>query len=293
MAFSYVEMMTELGHGEFARLPTFAPQARAEMRRPPRDATIGVLTSCGAHLMSQAPFKDANDLSYRLLPREVPAAEIKLGHPSPIRRLAEQDLNVAYPCDRMVELESEGTIGRLAPNAVSILGSITTYTELVEQTVPSIKREFDAAGVDLVLLLPFCPNCHRAVCVIARALEARGLPTVVITLLREMADAFKPARPLFLDFPLGATVGRPGEQELQRNILREAFRAVECFDGPWHVFQLPFQWTDDGSRTWEDDVRRIYYEQDRALHSERVAKHEATAEQLAGREDAFAIRCNC
>ena len=74
---------------------------------------------------------------------------------TPSRKWALEDLNVAYPRDRLIELEAEGVFKRLAPNAVSMVGSITLYTELLNDVVPRIKEEFDKQDVDLVLVLPF------------------------------------------------------------------------------------------------------------------------------------------
>ncbi len=294
MPFSYVEMMTELGYKEYAELPDFDVPTRVPLRRPLSESTVAVLSTCGAYLPDQERFGETNDLSYRLLPREVPTSEVLFAHMSPIRVWAEQDLNVAYPRDRMVELEAEGLFNRLAPHAVSILGSITTYSDLVQETVPKIKGELDAMGVDLVVLFPFCPACHRATCVVARALEARGIPTVTMTLLREMGEAFKPPRVAFLDFPLGCTAGKPWEPGLQRDILRTVLEAVPRLDGEtWGVLDLPFQWAADGSRAWEDGVRRIYRERGRQTHSAHVAEHTEHGEKLVGREREFTISCAC
>ena len=58
-----------------------------------------------------------------------------IAHKTPVRVWAVQDINVAFPRDRFVELEAEGTIGQLAPRSVSMVGSITKYTELIQKTV--------------------------------------------------------------------------------------------------------------------------------------------------------------
>ena len=87
--------------------------------------------------------------------REVSPTELVVAHQTPVRHWALEDLNVAYPRDRLVELEQEKAIGRLAPRAVSMVGSISQYTELLQRTVPAIKEEFDSQGVDLVFLFPF------------------------------------------------------------------------------------------------------------------------------------------
>jgi D-proline reductase (dithiol) PrdB len=157
MPFSYQDFMADLQPpGTYTReLPNFDPPTLTPLRRPIAQSTIGVFTSCGARLASDPALATTNDLSYRLLPRDVPLAELVFDHETPVRGWAEQDLNVAYPRDRLLELEQDGTIGRLADRAVSMVGSITRFTELTTATVPRIKDEFEQQGVDLVLLFPF------------------------------------------------------------------------------------------------------------------------------------------
>jgi D-proline reductase (dithiol) PrdB len=292
MPFSYVAMMTELGLADYAALPDFPPSDRAPIDKALGQVTVGLFVSCGAILPHQRPFAPTNDLTFRLIPREAPVAQVGFAHPTPVRGFAERDLNVAYPRDRLIELEADGTIGALAPQAVSMLGSITTYTALLEQTAPIIAETFIEMGVDVVLAVPFCPACHRATSLVAKSLEAHGVATVMLTVLREMAEAFKPARPVFLDFPLGATAGRPGDREGQRAILRDALELGVAMDGPWHIHDLPYQFS-GADRSWEDDVRAIYAETGKEIHRARVAEHLAEGESLVGNEKALEIACAC
>jgi D-proline reductase (dithiol) PrdB len=156
MTFSYVQFMTELMAPEpYPRQPNFEAPRHTPLRKPVSQSTIGVLTSAGVQLRTDAPLAETNDLSYRLIDRDTPVSELIVAHQTPVRIWALEDLNVAYPRDRLVELEADGTIGRLAPKAISMVGSITKFTELLQKTVPALKREFDAQGVDLVLLIPF------------------------------------------------------------------------------------------------------------------------------------------
>jgi D-proline reductase (dithiol) PrdB len=106
-------------------------------------------------LANDKPLGETNDLSYRLISRDWPSSEIVIAHKTPVRVWAVQDINVAFPRDRLIELEQEGMIGRLAPRSVSMIGSITKYTELIQKTVPAILNEFESQGVDLVFLFPF------------------------------------------------------------------------------------------------------------------------------------------
>jgi D-proline reductase (dithiol) PrdB len=156
MPFNYLDFMTELQGGNYARRqPEFDPPEQAPLRSAIAAATIGVFVSCGARLPSQPPLGATNDLTHRLLPRSVPANDLVIDHETPIRVWAQEDVNVAYPRDRLVELEAEGVFARLADEAVSMVGSISRYTELVGDVVPRIKDEFTRQRVDLVLMFPF------------------------------------------------------------------------------------------------------------------------------------------
>jgi D-proline reductase (dithiol) PrdB len=157
MPFSYQDFMADLQPpGTYTReQPSFDPPRLTPLRKAITASTIGVFTSCGAHLPSDPPLATTNDLSYRLIHRDVPLVELVFDHETPVRVWAEQDLNVAYPRDRLIELEQEGVIGRLADEAVSMVGSITRFTELTTEVVPRIQAELERQGVDLVWLFPF------------------------------------------------------------------------------------------------------------------------------------------
>jgi hypothetical protein len=34
--------------------------------------------------------------------------------------------------------------------------------------------------------------------------------------------------------------------------------AAPQFGDPWKIFELPFKWSADGNREWEEEVRQIY-----------------------------------
>ena len=159
-----------------AALPRFGAPPMVPLHKPVAELTVGLLVSLGAHAPGQEPLERTNDLSYRLIPRSVPSEQIVFDHATPARFWADEDLNVAFPRDRMAELEAEATIGALAPEAISILGSITQWDQLATDTAPRIHDEFSRQNVDLVLVVPFCPQCHQATAVLVRALEAGDYP---------------------------------------------------------------------------------------------------------------------
>jgi D-proline reductase (dithiol) PrdB len=156
MSFSYVQFMTELmAPKPYPRQPEFGPPKLTPLRKPIRESTIGIFTSAGIQMRGDTPLAETNDLSYRLIDRAVPYSELAVAHQTPVRVWALEDLNVAFPRERLVDLEAEGVIGRLAPRAVSMVGSITMFTQLLQKTVPAIQKELEEQGVDLLFLFPF------------------------------------------------------------------------------------------------------------------------------------------
>ena len=91
---------------------------------------------------------------------------------------------------------------------------------------------------------------------------------------------------------MGCPAGKPNEAELQREILRAALRAAPLFGEPWKILDLPFQWSADGNRAWEEEVREVY-RKGLAIVSAHTADHRARGESLVGQEQQFTLRCNC
>jgi hypothetical protein len=68
--------------------------------------------------------------------------------------------------------------------------------------------------------------------VLARALEAQGVATTSISMVREHTEKVKPPRALFVPFPFGHALGRPDDPELQHRVLRAALELLAVPAGP-------------------------------------------------------------
>ena len=68
----------------------------------------------------------------------------------------------------------------------------------------------------------------------------------------DVTKAVKPPRSVFVNFPLGHQTGKPKQASLQRNIVRDAFLAVELMVKPGMVVELPYIWDEDND-SWEDN----------------------------------------
>jgi hypothetical protein len=68
--------------------------------------------------------------------------------------------------------------------------------------------------------------------VLARVLEANGIATTAISLVREHSETVKPPRTLFVPFPFGHALGRPNDPALQHRVLRAALDLFAAPSGP-------------------------------------------------------------
>ena len=69
-------------------------------------------------------------------------------------------------------------------------------------------------------------------CALGQYLEREGLPTVVLSLIREHSDAIKPPRALWVPFELGRPLGPPGDGDFQRRVLQRLLTMFEETAGP-------------------------------------------------------------
>ena len=69
--------------------------------------------------------------------------------------------------------------------------------------------------------------CNQAVCLAAAELERRGITTVVIQLLREVAEKVRPPRALFVPFKHGYPLDTPGDATRQHAVIEAALRLLE------------------------------------------------------------------
>ena len=68
--------------------------------------------------------------------------------------------------------------------------------------------------------------------VLARVLEANGVATTSISLVREHTEKVKAPRALFVPFPFGHALGRPNDPALQHRVLRAALDLFSAPAGP-------------------------------------------------------------
>ena len=69
--------------------------------------------------------------------------------------------------------------------------------------------------------------CNQTVCLVAAELERQGISTVVLQLLRNVAEKVRPPRALFVPFKHGYPLDTPGDPGRQRAVLEAALQVLE------------------------------------------------------------------
>ena len=90
---------------------------------------------------------------------------------------------------------------------------------------------------------------------VARHLEANGLPTVIMGCAKDIVEHCGVPRFLFSDFPLGNSAGRPFDVDSQAATLELALRVLECAPAPRTTVQSPLRWRDDPD--WKLDFSNL------------------------------------
>ncbi|HTE85739.1 MAG TPA: hypothetical protein VK821_13500 [Dehalococcoidia bacterium] len=68
------------------------------------------------------------------------------------------------------------------------------------------------------------------------------MTTVGLALVREVAEAARAPRLLYLRWPFGHALGEPGNVAQQRTILHDMFSMARSAPRPGLVIELPYRW---------------------------------------------------
>ena len=77
---------------------------------------------------------------------------------------------------------------------------------------------------------------------LAREIEACGVTTVALSLVRELSEQVKAPRMLFLHWPFGHALGEPHNPAQQETVLHDACSMACLAPRPGLVVDLPYQW---------------------------------------------------
>jgi hypothetical protein len=181
------------------------------------------------------------------------------------------DSNTWFPLPALRRAAAAGRVGAVAAR---FHGAPTNRSHrfTVETDAPEILARILEDGTDVAVIVPNCPVCHQTSTLVARRLEANGIPTVVMGCAKDIVENAAAPRFLFSDFPLGNSAGKPHDVASQDQTLELALRLLETAPGPQTTMQSPLRWNADGrwkldylnlKQIGEEELRRLRAEFDR------------------------------
>ena len=188
-------------------------------------ATVTLVSATGVFLHDQEPFpsEDPGDTTYRVIPGTTETSSLRIVHGHYDHAEADTDPNIVFPLDTLRELAAEGVIAAVNDNHYSY-GFTTRLKELYDKTFPEIADKVERSKTKLVLLTAGCPEtCHRSIGTMAREIEARGVPTLIISASPAATESVRPPRGMTWDgAEIGRIVGRAGDHEHAKKVVRAA-----------------------------------------------------------------------
>lgn len=120
---------------------------------PLAERRVALISTAGLHRRGDRPFTE-NSGDFRIIPADIPDEDLVMSHVSTnFDRIGfMKDADVAFPLNRLKELEAEGFVGSVANFHFSFMGA--TPPEQMQPNVRDIISTLQADEVDAVVLCP-------------------------------------------------------------------------------------------------------------------------------------------
>lgn len=197
-----------------------------------------------------------------------PIPDLRISHVAIDRdHTTAEDPGTYLPLAALKRAEQGGQIGQAAPHVFG-LPTNRSQRHSCDVDCPDLIARLQQAGVDAVILVPNCPVCHQSCALASRAIEAAGLPSVVMGCALDIVERAGVARFLFSDFPLGNAAGLPGDPVSQDKTLYMALELLATATAPRTTRHSPLVWP--GPPDWRED-----YSNPAKLSAEEIARRRA------------------
>ena len=83
---------------------------------------------------------------------------------------------------------------------------------------------------------------------VQRVIEARGIPTVALSMIPDLTRAVGVPRLAGISYPMGRPLGRPHDADGQRAVLRSLLELLAAAPGPDTYVELPYVWPESAAQ---------------------------------------------
>jgi len=193
---------------------------------------LALISSAGAFIDGSEPFSNSpdGDITFREIPVQVEGDDLQFVARGYDQAAVREDLNSQLPLARLLEFQQNGIIGQLNSVFWSFSGFIPNAARLSDEMLPMLLERLARYQVQAALLIPASRLCHQSISLVARAIEAAGVPTMTLAIDKEVIEGVRPPRAALYDGQYGSVSGLPGWPEQQRRLLDEALRLIEPMD---------------------------------------------------------------
>lgn len=182
-------------------------------------------------------------------------ADLRIAHVGIDRCNADmQDSNCWFPLGAAKRAVANGRIQSLSQHFYG-LPTNRSQRHTLEVDAPLILSKLREDHVDVAVLIPNCPICHQSQSLLARSLEAAGIPTVIMGAAKDIVEYCGVPRLLFSDFPLGNAAALPNNIQSQDSNFELALRLLEGAPAARTTVQSPLVWASDPS--WKLDYSNL------------------------------------
>ena len=176
--------------------------------------------------------------------------DLRVSHVAVDRAHLSDDANCWFPLSALRRAVATGQIGGLTPRFHGVPTN-RSQRHTLSIDAPEVLARCQADGADVAVLVANCPVCHQTMSLVARTLEAAGIPTVVMGAALDIVEECGVARFLFSDEPLGNAAGLPFDVASQDATLALALGMLETATGPRTTVRNPLKWP--GPPGWRRD----------------------------------------
>ncbi len=267
-----------LGYGNPYRYAQFAEVPFTPLAKPLAECKVALLTTAARYQPDKGPQDSRSAYNAAAKFYDVYSGDtavdhdLRVSHVGVDRLHLSDDSNCWFPLPALRRAVAAGRIGVLTQHFHGVPTN-RSQRHTMEVDAPEVLARVRADGADVAILVANCPVCHQSMSLMARHLEANGIPTVVMGAAKDIVEQCGVPRFLFSDFPLGNAAGRPYDVASQNATLEMALKVLESAPGPRTTVQNPLKW--NVSPEWH-----IHYLNLAALSEEEIARRREANDRI-------------
>jgi D-proline reductase (dithiol) PrdB len=168
--------------------------------------------------------------------------DLRVSHVGIDRDHITDDLDTWFPLAALRRAVAAGRVGAVGPRFFGVPTN-RSQRHTLQVDCPEVLARCREDTIDAAILVANCPICHQSMSLVARHLEAHGIPTVLMGCAKDIVETCGVPRFVFSDFPLGNAAARPHDTDSQDSTLALALSLLERAFAPRSTVQNPLRWT--------------------------------------------------